>query len=284
MRPAGGAFVLVTLANGARSIRSLAHGETFHPVIGPEAEAEALYLHNLRIPERFAAQQGPFVIWDVGLGGAANPLTILRATRQLPGSLRILSFDLTDEPLRFALQHAAELPYLSGSVAHLQRMLAQGEVDWSQSTVRWSLHLGDFPALLNSAAVTDWPAPHAILFDPFSPARNPAMWTLPLFRRLFQVCTRPCALATYSRSTMLRVTMLLAGFYVGAGQATGEKEETTLAANRPELISTPLDSAWLRRVRHSTSAEPMSEPVYRQARLSAAFWDQLVDHPQFAVP
>ena len=109
------------------------------------------------------------------------------------------------------------------------------------------------------------------------------MWTLPLFSDLFGLLDpqRPCALPTYSRSTLLRVTLLLAGFYVGAGQATGEKEETTIAANTPELIDESLDRKWLERARRSNSAEPLHEPVYRQAPLAAATWQNLREHPQF---
>ena len=81
---------------------------------------------------------------------------------------------------------------------------------------------------------------------------------------------------------MLRVSLLLAGFYVGAGHATGEKEETTLAANALALIEEPLAERWLQRVRQSTSAEPLREPVYRQSRLSSASWEKLRRHPQFA--
>jgi hypothetical protein len=80
---------------------------------------------------------------------------------------------------------------------------------------------------------------------------------------------------------MLRVSLLLAGFYVGAGHATGEKEETTIAANTRELISEPLDAKWLKRVRNSTSAEPMWEPVYRQAPLTEETWEKLLKHDQF---
>ena len=109
------------------------------------------------------------------------------------------------------------------------------------------------------------------------------MWTLPLFTGLFGLLDpeRPCALPTYSRSTMLRVTLLLAGFYVGAGHATGEKEETTIAANTLELIDEPLDRIWLARARRSTSAEPLREPVYRQAPLCVDTWEKLEEHPQF---
>ncbi len=81
---------------------------------------------------------------------------------------------------------------------------------------------------------------------------------------------------------MLRVTLLLAGFFVGVGHATGEKEETTMAANTLDLIKEPLGRRWLQRVHRSTSAEPLWEPVYRQAPLSPESWERLQAHPQFA--
>jgi hypothetical protein len=109
------------------------------------------------------------------------------------------------------------------------------------------------------------------------------MWTLPVFQKLFTFLdqTRPCALPTYSRSTLLRVTLLLAGFYVGAGHATGEKEETTIAANTLELLAEPLGEKWLGRVQRSRSAEPLMDGTYRQAPLSEANWERLRQHPQF---
>ena len=66
-------------------------------------------------------------------------------------------------------------------------------------------------------------SPHAIYFDAFSPAKNPAMWTLPVFQNLFRTLDpqRPCALTTYSRSTLIRATLLLAGFFFGVGHAGG---------------------------------------------------------------
>ncbi|TAK96246.1 MAG: hypothetical protein EPO07_14730, partial [Verrucomicrobia bacterium] len=127
------------------------------------------------------------------------------------------------------------------------------------------------------------PPPHAIMFDAFSPAKNPAMWTLPLFTNLFRALDpqRPCALTTYSRSTMLRVTLLLAGFFVGRGVPTGLKEETTVAANSLALLDAPLDRRWLERARRSDSAEPLREPIYSRAPLSLECWEQLLAHPQF---
>ncbi len=306
MNPPSGrdAYELVRLAGGAYSLHSLDYGETFHPVIGPVAEAEALYVNQLRLPDRLRHQAGEFVIWDVGLGAAANALTVLRATRELPCPIRLESFDCTIEPLRFALSHAAALGYFGGYEEQLRALLERPAIQFRDGAreVNWQLHVGDFPTWLARQAEGGTPVlpgptgaapgverqfiappPHAILFDAFSPAKNPAMWTLPLFTRLFQRLDpqRPCALPTYSRSTILRVTLLLAGFYVGVGHATGEKEETTLAANTLELISEPLDHRWLDRAHRSHSAEPMVEGIYRIGPLTAASWEKLRAHPQF---
>lgn len=277
-------YSLVTLANGVRSVRSHAEAETFHPVIGPVAEAQALYVRQLRLRERLATHTGEFVIWDVGLGAAANSLTILRATSDLPCLVRLISFDHTLEPLRFALRHGEELGYFGGYEKLISQLLAEGKAEQciGSQRVYWKVHVGDFPTWLKQAADAV-PAPHAILFDAFSPAKNPEMWTLPLFTSLFRRLdpARPCAMPTYSRATLLRVTWLLAGFHVGVGHATGEKDETTLAANTLALLDEPLDRKWLERARRSTSAEPLHEPKYRQAPLSAETWERLEAHPQF---
>jgi tRNA U34 5-methylaminomethyl-2-thiouridine-forming methyltransferase MnmC len=281
----GSGYKIVKLANGVHSVHSLAHRETFHPVIGPVAEAEALYVRQLSLLERLAHHAGAFIIWDVGLGAAANALAVLRATVQSSCAMRLISFDHTLEPLRFALQHTEALGYLEGHEQRLEQLMREHQISFTdgQREVRWDLHVADFPRLLTQPEAQKIPKPHVIMFDAFSPAKNPAMWTQPLFADLFRLLDPncPCALPTYSRSTLLRVTLLLAGFFVGVGHATGEKDETTIAANDLALLSEPLDRRWLQRVRRSTSAEPLWEPVYRQAPLSDASWEKLQQHPQF---
>ena len=269
-------YQLVQLRNGTFSLRSVEHDEIMHPAIGPVAEAEVLYVQQLRIGERVEKHNGPFVIWDVGLGAAANAIAVLRAIAPLKPSLTLLSFDSTIEPLRFALQHVEKLSYLKPYFTHLESLMTHGEVTFDR--VNWQLHLGNFPDLITTVR----PAPDAILFDPFSPAKNPEMWTAPLFERMFQRLDRPCALANFSRSTIFRVSLLLAGFYVGRGKPIALKEETTIAANTPSLITNPLDSRWLDRAQRSHSAEPLWTAVYRKAPLTAATLARLRAHPQFS--
>lgn len=302
-----GDYQLVELANGEKTLFSASYGEKMHPGLGPRAEAELLYVRQLGICERLANTSGEFVIWDVGLGAAANVIATLRAAREIPGKLRIFSFDNTDEPLAFALSNAEALRYPAGYENQLAELLRQRRTAFRdvRLSVEWDFHLGDFPSWLTTQVVgraasrdaqalslpargdvrtsKELHAPHAIFYDAFSPAKNPAMWTLPVFQNLFYALDpkRPCVLTTYSRSTLLRTTLLLAGFYVGAGHATGLKEETTVAATALDLIVEPLNARWLERTRRSNSAEPLHEAVYTRAPLAPGTEETLRHHPQF---
>src|SRR5207247_2615684 len=160
------------------------------------AEADLLYVRQLKIPERMRDGAGEFVVWDVGLGAAANAIAVLRATREIPRPLRLVSFDDTAAPLAFALENAKALGYLIGyedQVLTLRERHTPKFADGAHQ-VDWQFHLDDFPAWLErrapprpvsgnelQRAEAVLGAPHAILFDAFSPAKNPAMWTLPLF-------------------------------------------------------------------------------------------------------
>ncbi len=276
------AFEIISVKSGARSLRCCATGETFHPVVGPMIEARILHVRQQRLLERAAAANpsAPFVIWDVGLGAAANAIAVLEAfsAAASPRRIELHSFDSTLQPLEFALQHARDLEYLEPYAEAAQALIATGRAELSES-MEWRLHLGDFRELIAEAA---FPAPEAILYDPYSAKSNPGMWTLEHFQ---QVRARlgsevPCMLTNYTRSTAVRVTLLLAGFFVGHGAGVGEKDQTTAAVNRLELLESPLDLTWLERVRASTCGAPLrarGEP----GRIAKADWEALLAHPQF---
>jgi tRNA U34 5-methylaminomethyl-2-thiouridine-forming methyltransferase MnmC len=273
-------FEIVTVQSGDRSLRSREFGETFHPVVGPMAEAVGLHVKQQRLVERAATAGGRFVIWDVGLGAAANAIAAIEALAKPVGTgvrVELHSFDLTADALRFALAHADELGYVAGHAAAIQALLARGVSE--DGNLRWEFHAGDFRETMSVA-----PAPHAVLYDPYSPQSNPAMWSLDHFTRLHArlVPEAPCLLTNYTRSTAVRVTLLLAGFFVGRGHATGEKDETTIATNDPALLELPLDLAWLERVRRSTNSAPLREGRAALAPIFPEDWAGLAGHRQFA--
>lgn len=281
-------YELFRTASGAVAVHSRAAEETWHPVAGPADEARTLYVEGLRLRERLAEAAGPLVIWDVGLGAGGNALAALHALARRPGEVVLVSFDRTRAGLAFARRHAAELGYFTGFEDAVDALLAEGVATVVRGGFRadWMLVEAEFPGWLASAEAAAMPAPHAVCFDPNSPAKNPEMWTLPVFTALRRRCdpARPCALATYSRSTLVRTALLRAGFFVGAGPAVAGKEETTLAATAPALAGTLLGARWLARARRSHAAEPLAESAYRQAPLTAATLAALEAHPQFGAP
>jgi tRNA U34 5-methylaminomethyl-2-thiouridine-forming methyltransferase MnmC len=246
-----GLFELVTVPGGARSMRSREHGETFHPGIGPMEEAQILHVAQHRLEERMRARD-QFVIWDVGLGAGANALAVIEAILAMqspPPQVELRSFDQTLDPLRFALKHADELEYPARWSREIAELLTEKEV--KIGAITWRIELGDFRRRVADREV---PRPRAVLFDPYSPATNPDMWTREVFQSIRERADDDCTLTTYTRSTVMRVRLLLAGWHVGRGAATGEKTETTVAATRLEELRAPLRRDWLDRVRRSTAA------------------------------
>src|SRR5689334_113091 len=110
-----GDFELITLKNGQRAVRHTGNGEVMHPVVGPWAEANALYVEQARFAERCArSDAGPLCLFDVGLGAATNVSAALHAWKKA-GAQRVLelhSFEIDLEPLRLALQDPAGFDYL----------------------------------------------------------------------------------------------------------------------------------------------------------------------------
>lgn len=271
-------FELVRLKSGVHSLRLIENNETFHPGIGPIAEANILHVDQHRFEER-ASHHSTFILWDVGLGAAANVVAALDKLRPLNTPIEIHSFDRSLGALEFALSHPEELDYISAYADELRELMAHGEVQVGPH-IRWKLHLGDFAESMNDESI---PSPHSIFYDPYSPRGNVDMWNLEHFSRLKARLDpdRPCLISNYSRSTYVRVTWLLAGFYVGLGTAIGEKEETSLMATHLSELSSPLPKSWLQRVRISHSSAPLRGKTFAIGKISEGDLESLLASPQF---
>ena len=143
-------YRIVKLANGTHSLHSLAEAETFHPVVGPTVEAETLYVRQLRLPERASQVEGEFVIWDVGLGAAANPITFLRAALKVrtrsAWSVSITPWSRSGSRFRTRIT----CPTCGNLKPHWQPCfrLAGFLRPWRPPGGMGSVHVADFPSLL----------------------------------------------------------------------------------------------------------------------------------------
>ncbi|NTX01638.1 MnmC family methyltransferase [Myxococcus sp. CA040A] len=274
--PRDGDFELVTLRNGSRAVRHLGHGEVMHPSVGPWKEALGLYVEQPRLAERLSQEGPPLVIHDVGLGAATNAVAALTCARELGAArrrtLEVISFEVDLAPLRLALADAAGFPFLQPFRQAAEALMRDGV--WEEDGLRWRLHLGDAVPFLDGAL----PVADLVYFDPFSPASNPDMWTEGVLARVRRHCREDgegALLLTYSAATPTRVTLLLAGFFVGAGASTGTKGETTVASTRREALASPLGTRWLERWTRSSSRAPHG------ATLTPDVEARVLAHPQW---
>jgi queuine tRNA-ribosyltransferase len=266
-------------------IRDTVSGEVMHLGSEPAQEAQSLYVEQsclsarLREPAAESITAEPLVVWDVGLGAAANAMAAIHAAEHLgPAAARpltLVSFENDLDSLKLALDHPGWFKHLR----HAAPRALLRDNRWNSPTwpIEWLLLNGDF-ALRKFEA----PPPDLIFFDPFSFKVDGALWTLNAFRELAKACSeKSTELFTYSYSTSVRAAMLVAGFYVAKGRATGAKAETTIglsaraaaAAHGRELLG----QDWLAKWRRSDAQAPFGITEQNDSWRAA-----LLAHPQFA--
>jgi queuine tRNA-ribosyltransferase len=267
---------------GVFAIRQRSSGETMHGGNPPFEEAQRLYVKQPGFAAKLRADEAePLVIWDVGLGAAANAMAAIRCYEEAAAQgavrpLQIISFENDLDPLRLALRHHHRFTYLRHSAPG--NLVRAGEWQSKQHPgLSWRLVKGDFLETLSGASSP----PAVVFYDMFSANSSGACWSVKLFRQLFQLCRgRAVELYTYSSATAIRAALLMAGFHVARGCGTGARVETTIAltAEAVTVLHPLLDAEWLARWQRSQVQFPPGLGAEERSAFAAA----ILQHPQFA--
>ncbi|MGZ3693486.1 MAG: tRNA guanosine(34) transglycosylase Tgt [Bdellovibrionota bacterium] len=275
-----GEYTLENNTNGFTSIKHVDSGEVMHSVIPPEEEAQKLYVDQSRLEERLK-EPGEVVIWDIGMGAAANAIAAIRKYEELAdkgialASLRIISFERDLDSLRLANMHLDKFLYLRHGAPN--GILLQGEWRSKKHNLSWKLLEGDFFKHFQTAA-----APNLLYFDPFSSKTNRDFWCVETLEKIFsRIGANAGEIFTYSASTSVRAAFLAAGFYVAKGVPTGPKGETTIALTNGALAwrkDQLLGQEWLERWERSDARWPLQLNDNKEDKML----ERIRQHPQFA--
>jgi queuine tRNA-ribosyltransferase len=261
-------------------IRDCGSGEVMHSVTDPLVEARSLYVEQSRLIERLqAGGSEPLVVWDVGLGAAANAMAaILEAEKCEFGpnrrGLKLVSFENDLDSLQLALDHPRWFKHLRHPAP--ATLLTQHAWENPAAAIEWQLLVGDFAEQKLAAQ-----SPDIIFFDPFSFKTDGALWTQSAFSSLLCVCCNSATeLYTYSYSTSVRAAMLAAGFFVAKGRGTGPKAETTIGLSPRAALTAHghelLGKEWLDKWQRSDAQAPFGSTAEDDS------WrDAILQHPQF---
>lgn len=196
------------------------------------AEARYVFLQGNALPQRWQGK-ARFTIGETGFGTGLNFLATWQAWQNDPHRCDFLHYvsiekhPIQRETLRELLAKWSEFaPYAAELLAYYPPLLAGvHRLRLAGGRVTLTLYFMDVMAALPEivTAVDAW------YLDGFAPARNPAMWQLPVLQHLARLSHTATTLATFTAASEVRRTLQTAGFAVERRKGFGKKREMLTA-------------------------------------------------------
>lgn len=222
-------YQIVRTDDGSSTLYLPSYDEHMHSLSG--AYEEALLKHVY--PSGIAAVQKAAVhVLDVGFGLGYNILALLmeRARRGVAGRIKIISFE-KEQSFLPALEKIEFNDERDAVYCTVKKAFREGV--YRDDAMEISLMFGDARESIRSVG---FPGFDAVFFDPFSPAKNPELWSVDFFKEIYSRIDDAGILTTYSSAPQVRMAMAEAGFIIGRGPAVGGKKEGTLATKSGMIV------------------------------------------------
>ncbi|HPS56518.1 MAG TPA: MnmC family methyltransferase [Spirochaetota bacterium] len=242
---------MITTNDGSATLFLDEYDQAMHSTSGAYEEALFKHVQPSMILEK---KKESLTVLDVGFGLGYNVLALMDRlnTEENHSLLNIVSLEKDEsfysymESVRFGDQR--DLIYGKIKTGYLK---GSAEFD----NIRLKILFGDARDSIKNITGIKF---DAVFQDPFSPAKNPELWTVEYFRLLAGLMYNEAILTTYSSADHIRMAMIEAGFIVGKGPSVGQKREGTLAA-LTDVIST-LDNKRILDIRENPKSEPYRDP------------------------
>ena len=213
--------------DGSLTIKHADHGEAYHSLLGARTEAEQLYIRRSSFLERVLFQPEVCVL-DVGLGLGYNAMTTIDAWMHCDpqaNTLRMVSLECDEHILKnFLSTHAnwqANWPPQWLKVVSNIQQHKDGHYFLELPQFSWHIFAGDAREFdfsdLNIFFDYVW-------HDPFSPTKNPNMWTKEWFEKIKIFCKPNCELMTYSVARQVKDNLAAAGWQFNRISGLGSKK------------------------------------------------------------
>lgn len=230
-----GNYRVIDTDDNSQTLWSEFFDENCHSTHGAYAETLTNYVETCGITQKSLE---PSVILEVGFGlGMGLKATIENTSRPI----HFVSLELDPALVEWA-KNNLEIKNFDWSCLTPCAHGFHGEIPQRELTV--DILIGDARMTLPK-----WSKKFdAIYQDPFSPKKNPSLWTYEWFKLLREKSNQEVIMATYSASVGVRKAMLEAGWHPQALKGFGPKRERTIA----KLVG-PADENLERRLRASSA-------------------------------
>jgi len=195
---------VITTEDGSKSLYLPQMNETYHSKYGAWTESEHVFIkagyQNVNRPK--------IKILEVGFGTGLNVL--LTWLQQLRDGKRIYFETLEKYPLKAEVTDQINA---FSSLELQQKFKAIHKAEWQQEV---ALSEG-FVLFKNQTDLTTYQTDKhfdLIYFDAFAPDKQPEMWTITIFEKMYASLSRGGVLVTYSAKGSVRRTLQAVGFRV----------------------------------------------------------------------
>lgn len=242
-----GGYKIIKTQDNSLTLRSEYFSEAFHSLNGAYAETLHNYIQPHQILDLWVEpKRQELNILEVGLGlglGVQVTFEKIMDLNHENNCLTYIALELDESLVEYAMKNQS---YLSGLQRYQEQELVYYQAQLDQHSI--TVLVGDARQTLPSfIELNKLPKIDVIYQDPFSPRKNPTLWTYEWFDLLAKTCKKDATLSTYCASVSPRKAMLKAGFRPKRLKGMGFKREITFAQlNACEALDPNLEESLLR--------------------------------------
>ncbi len=194
--------------------------ETYHCLAGAASEARIKFIAPCKIKE--LAKSGSFSILDICFGLGYNSAAAIDTALESNPNCKINIIGLENDEKCFDLIKEINPEFKSYK---LIKKIDKFNLLIIDNNIQIKIILDNARNSIKKLKNTF----DAVFLDPFSPPKNPELWTKQFFQDIKNVMKKDAILATYSCATHVRETLRDLGFTVENGPVFGRKSAATIA-------------------------------------------------------
>jgi len=202
---------LIKTKDDSNTLYSDKYNETFHSISGALEEAEKKFIEPCKV-------KSGMKILDIGFGlGYNSGMAVFKAKK-----IEIISLE-NDINVLEELQKIDVPSWFKESYKIIKK--AAKELEYKDNDVFIKILLGDARETIKKIEDKF----DAVFLDPFSPPKNPELWTVEFFKEIKKKMKENAVLSTYSCAGKVRRNLKEAGFEVKDGPIVGRRAPGTIA-------------------------------------------------------
>ncbi len=245
---------LITTGDGTSTLFLEEYDQAMHSDSGAYEESLLKHVYPSGVTE---LNVKTINVFDIGFGLGYNVLALIHEflNKRANSTLKIISLEKDRGLLEF-MNHIRFNDERDDIYTFIKHAYTEGRGKTGNISIE--ILFGDGREFIKKLKPDNF---HAVFQDPFSPSKNPEMWSVEYFLCINKLMTDKGILTTYSSADHVRMAMIEAGFTVGMGPSVGRKKEGTIATKSGKIE--PLSSERIKEIMQN----PRSEP-YRDKNLS----------------